>query len=172
MKYCAVEPGRVTTTGDLSVFVENGLDVLVNAETVIVPGTHGRDDIDPRVLDALCDAAARGHRIVSICTGAFILAAAGPLDGRPATTHWNHATLFTSRYPEVQLDLRVLYVDDGQVFTSAGLAAGIDLCLHFVRQDFGAAVANESLAMRWSLPSGPAARLRSSPPRYLLTTMS
>jgi transcriptional regulator GlxA family with amidase domain len=110
---------------------------------VIVPGTHARDGIDPRVPAALRGAAADGRRLVSICTGAFVLGAAGLLDGRPATTHWKRADDFARRYPAVRLDPRVLYVDDGQVLSSAGLAAGIDLCLHLIRRDFGAAVANE-----------------------------
>ncbi|MCW2917992.1 MAG: helix-turn-helix protein [Actinomycetia bacterium] len=143
VKVHAAEPGPVATTGDLTLLVSHGLDELASADTVIVPGTHARENIDPRVLSALRDASARGGRMVSICTGAFVLAAAGLLDGHRATTHWKHAGRFAERYPAVRLDPRVLYVDDGQVLSSAGLAAGIDLCLHLIRQDFGAAVANE-----------------------------
>ena len=143
VRVCTAAPGPVETTGDLALLVSHGLDELARADTVIVPGTHAREGVDPAVLAALRRARADGRRLVSICTGAFVLAAAGLLDGHRATTHWKRAEQFAERYPAVRLDPRVLYVDDGAVLSSAGLAAGIDLCLHLIRRDFGAAVANE-----------------------------
>lgn len=139
---CAAEPGVVASTGSVSVVVEHGLDALRDADTVIVTGSGRRDDFDPRVLAALRSAAAAGRRIASICTGAFALAAAGVLDGRPATTYWPFSDEFASRFPRVDVRPGVLYTDDGDVLTSAGVAAGLDLCLHLVRRDHGAAVAN------------------------------
>jgi transcriptional regulator GlxA family with amidase domain len=106
----------------------------------------------PELVAAIKAAHAGGARIVSLCTGAFVLAAAGLLDGRPATTHWNHAAEFARRYPAVKLDPDVLYVDDGDVLTSAGTTAGIDLCLHIVRTDYGTSVAN-TLAKRLVAPA-------------------
>ena len=126
----------------------------------VVPGSPRtsdariQGDVDPAVLDALRAAAGRGARIVSICTGAFVLAAAGLLDGRPATTHWAYANRFRRLYPAVRLDPDVLFVDDGNVLTSAGVAAGIDLCLHLVRGDYGAEVANRA-ARRCVVAAGP-----------------
>lgn len=140
---CTPEPGEVPTTNGPPLQIERGLDVLADADTIIVPG------FDPApwppsaaALDALRDAHARGARIASICTGAFALAEAGVLDGHPATTHWRYAPRLAARYPAVDVDPGVLYVDDGQILTSAGVAAGIDLCLHLVRRDHGATVAN------------------------------
>jgi transcriptional regulator GlxA family with amidase domain len=103
------------------------------------------------LLDALRRAVARGARVMSVCTGAFVLAAAGLLDGRRATTHWRYASLLAERYPQVTVDPNVLYIDDGSVLTSAGTAAGIDLCLHIVRVEQGAAVAN-AIARRMVVP--------------------
>lgn len=139
---CAAEPGVVDSTGSVSVVVEHGLDALREADTVIVTGSGRRDDFDPRVLAALRAAAAAGRRVASICTGAFALAAAGVLDGRPATTYWPYSDEFASRFPRVDVQPGVLYTDDGDVLTSAGVAAGLDLCLHLVRRDHGAVVAN------------------------------
>jgi AraC family transcriptional activator FtrA len=109
----------------------------------VIPGRSEADaPVEPSVLDALRAAAARGTRIVSICTGAFVLAQAGLLEGRHVTTHWGWCDLLTKRYPNVAVDPRVLYIDDGAIMTSAGMAAGLDLCLHIVRGDHGAEVAN------------------------------
>lgn len=122
-----------------------GLDALALADTVIVPGTA--DPLLPvsdEVLDALKAAAERGARIASICSGAFVLAAAGLLDGQRATTHWLAAPELARRYPAIEVDANVLYVDNGQVLTSAGASAGLDLCLYMVRRDWGAAVAAEA----------------------------
>lgn len=137
------DPGPVASTGgSFGVFVPHGLDVLEEADTVVVTGTGARVDADPRVLVALRAAAARGARVASICTGAFVLAQAGLLDGRAATTYWVYSQEMRRRFPAVDVRPDVLYVEDGPVLTSAGLAAGIDLCLHLVRTDHGAAVAN------------------------------
>jgi transcriptional regulator GlxA family with amidase domain len=142
VRVCTADPGPVQTDGGFDALVTLGLDAVADADTVIVTGVKKIDTFDPRVLSALRAAAARGARLVSICTGAFVFAEAGLLDGLPATTHWLQAEEFSQRYPAVQLRPDVLFVDAGQILTSAGLAAGIDLCLHLVRQDHGAAVAN------------------------------
>src|SRR6478736_2033060 len=120
-----------------------GLEGLKRAESVIVPGYQDVDaSVSPAVLDALRAARARGARIVSICTGAFALAAAGLLDGRPATTHWRWTDELQRRHPEVAVLPNRLFVDDGDILTSAGVTAGIDLCLYLIRSDHGAAAAN------------------------------
>lgn len=140
---CAERPGPVTMRDGLDITVKRGLSALGVAHTIVIPGV---DDltrpIAPAVRRALQRAYARGARLVSICTGAFVLAEAGILDGRTATTHWLDAPEFRRRFPAVHCDPNVLYVDEGQVLTSAGIAAGIDLCLHVVRADHGVAVAN------------------------------
>jgi transcriptional regulator GlxA family with amidase domain len=139
---CTGEPGRVTSTGGLDVFVPHGLERADTADTVIVTGTGARDHADPATVAALRRAAARGARIASICTGAFVLAHAGLLDGRRATTHWRYATELGDRFPSITPQPDVLFVQDGDIVTSAGLAAGIDLCLHLIRADHGAVAAN------------------------------
>jgi transcriptional regulator GlxA family with amidase domain len=118
------------------------LAAIDSAETVIVTGTGAREHADPRVLTAVRRAARRGARIASICTGAVVLAQAGLLDGRRATTHWRYAAELAGRFPNIALQPDVLYVEDDGVVTYAGLAAGIDLCLHLIRSDHGAAIAN------------------------------
>ncbi len=136
---CAPVPGPVRTNAGFAVVAEHGLEALATADTVVVPGFERPErDLPETVLAALRDAPGRK---VSICTGAFALAAAGVLDGRRATTHWRHARELAERYPAVQVTPDVLYVDEGDVLTSAGVAAGVDLCLHIVRLDHGAAVA-------------------------------
>ena len=133
-------PGEVPTSTGFSVVAEHGLDALAGAHTVIVPGYVPSEREWPReALDAL---RAFHGRIASICTGAFALAAAGLLDGRRATTHWHDAPRLAALHPDVEVDPGVLYVDDGRILTSAGVAAGIDLCLHLVRSDHGEEVAN------------------------------
>ncbi|MGW0536689.1 GlxA family transcriptional regulator [Streptomyces sp. NPDC003032] len=122
----------------------HGLDALAAADTVIVPACHDAAEDPPTdLVEAVRAAHEAGARVASICTGAFVLAAAGLLDGRRATTHWSHAARLAERHPAVEVDAGVLYVDDGTVLTSAGKAAGIDLCLHMVRCDHGAAVASD-----------------------------
>jgi transcriptional regulator GlxA family with amidase domain len=122
---CAAEAGLVPSTTGFSILAPMGLVALRSADTVIVPGYAPSDEPPPAVLHALQTAASRGARVVSVCTGAFALAAAGLLDGRRATTHWRAAAELAARYPRVEVDADVLYVDDGRVATSAGIAAGI-----------------------------------------------
>ena len=140
---CTETPGPVPVEGAPALLVEHGLDALARADTIIVPGQARPAPPSDRVRAALAAAAARGTRMVSICTGAVVLAAAGLLDGRRATTHWQEAAALARDYPAVTVDPGVLYVDDGSVLTSAGVAAGIDLCLHIIRADAGAAAANQ-----------------------------
>jgi AraC family transcriptional activator FtrA len=137
---CAAAPGPLPSDG-LTLAVEHGPEALATADTIVVPGydAHGRPP--EHVLDALRAAHARGVRVVSICTGAFALAHAGLLDGRRATTHWMWTDALAQRFPRVEVDANVLYVDEGDVLTSAGVASGIDLCLHLIRRDHGADVA-------------------------------
>ncbi|MEU6763582.1 helix-turn-helix domain-containing protein [Streptomyces sp. NPDC046853] len=144
---CALTPGRIRTDADFPVYAEHGPEAVAVADTVIVPASHEEDESLmpgelPPALAAALDSAS-GARIASICTGAFVLAAAGLLDGRRATTHWLSADLFARTFPAVTVAPDVLYVDEGPVLTSAGEAAGIDLCLHMIRGDHGAAVAAE-----------------------------
>jgi transcriptional regulator GlxA family with amidase domain len=140
---CGERPGPVRTSTGFDIVARAGLPTVRRADTVIVPGFEETAmPVPPPVVNALRAADRRGARMISICTGAFALAAAGLLDGRRATTHWRHAAELRERYPAVDLDPQVLYVDEGRVLTSAGVAAGIDLCLHVVARDHGAAVAN------------------------------
>lgn len=149
---CAAVPGKVRTAMGVYMEAPHGLEALESADSVIVAGISDLDvPIPPEVCRALAEAAARGTRIASICTGAFVLAEAGLLDDRGAATHWEDAPLLAARYPAVRVDEKVLYVDEGQVLTSAGIAAGIDLCLHLVRRDHGAEVAN-AVARRLVVP--------------------
>jgi transcriptional regulator GlxA family with amidase domain len=139
---CAERPQVEVATG-YSLVVPGTLAEIERADTVIVPGfvDHQRAFSDA-ILDALKHVHRRGRRLVSICTGAFALAAAGLLDGLTATTHWHDVDELAERYPKIAVNRNVLYVDNGQVLTSAGIASGIDLCLHIVRRDLGAAAAN------------------------------
>ncbi|WP_431969900.1 GlxA family transcriptional regulator [Nocardia sp. bgisy134] len=155
VRVCAARPGPVATNGSLEITVAHGLDAVDDADTVIVTGTGARDDIDPRILAVLRRSAAEGKRIASICTGAFVLAEAGLLDGRRATTYWAKSDEFSSRFPAVDLRPDVLYVEDGNILTSAGLSAGIDLCLHLVRSDYGAATANSAARLMVAAPVRP-----------------
>jgi transcriptional regulator GlxA family with amidase domain len=168
---CAAEDPPIRSSQGFTIDTPYGLDEVAKADTVIVPAwgavaggsrRRGRGDTPhppgqfdreppPTLLDALRTAHRRGARILSVCTGAFILAAAGLLDGRRATTHWMYAETLAARYPEIDVDPDVLYVDEGDVMTSAGTAAGIDLCLHVVRLDFGAEIAN-AVARRMVVP--------------------
>ena len=154
LKVCADRPGTaLNAVGGFSVTAHHGLDDLAAADTVIITGVPNPfgGGVSPALVTALRTAHERGARIVSICSGAFALAAAGLLDGREATTHWRYAELLQQRHPLVKVDPDVLYVDSGDVLTSAGSAAGIDLCLHLVRRDHGAKVAN-SVARRFVVP--------------------
>jgi AraC family transcriptional activator FtrA len=149
---CAETAEPLPMVGGFTITAERGLDALVQADTVIVaavPDVYG--EVSSAVVEALRAAADRGARMVSICSGAFALAAAGLLDGRQATTHWRYADLLHQRFPLVEVTPDVLYVDTGQVITSAGSAAGLDVCLHLVRSDHGAQIAN-TVARRLVLP--------------------
>ncbi|MEU5401127.1 helix-turn-helix domain-containing protein [Streptomyces sp. NPDC005963] len=146
---CTPTPGLLSTQADFQLHVPYGLDALESADTVIIPASYEPASLfeDGRLPDDFAEIFTRirpGTRIASICTGSFFLAAAGLLDGRPATTHWAWTERFQRLFPAVSVDADVLYVDDGDVLTSAGVAAGIDLCIHLVRRDHGAAVANDT----------------------------
>jgi transcriptional regulator GlxA family with amidase domain len=138
---CAARPGAVTIDVGLRLEVSQGLDTLRGADTVLVPPTDTPERVPGEMLEAIREAHARGARVISLCTGAFVLAASGLLSGRRATTHWSHCGELLKQYPDMSLDPGVLYVDGGDILTSAGSAACIDLCLHVVRQDYGAEVA-------------------------------
>ncbi|WP_431986089.1 helix-turn-helix domain-containing protein [Streptomyces griseoflavus] len=149
---CGGEDGPLRTTGGLELTAPHGLEAISRAGTVVVPAWRSITSPPPQdALDALRRAHEEGARIVGLCTGAFVLAAAGLLDGRPATTHWMYAPTLAKRYPSVHVDPRELFVDDGDVLTSAGTAAGIDLCLHIVRTDHGNEAAG-ALARRLVVP--------------------
>ncbi|MFF4104731.1 helix-turn-helix domain-containing protein [Streptomyces sp. NPDC001903] len=145
-------PPSVPVGGRFRLEPDAGLDRLVHADTVIVPAVADLDADPPaELVDAVRAAHEAGARVASLCTGAFVLAAAGLLDGRRATTHWLHAAALAAKYPRVEVDPDVLYVDHGSVLTSAGKAAAMDLCLHLVRLDHGSAVANQ-VARRLVVP--------------------
>ncbi|MFD9369682.1 GlxA family transcriptional regulator [Streptomyces sp. NPDC060020] len=152
---CTLVPGVVEARYGTDVVVPRGLDAVERADTVMVTGTSDRDNTDPRVLDALRAAAARGARIASICTGTFVLAQAGLLAGRRATTFWTASAEFGRLFPDVDLVPDVLFVEDGRMLSSAGMSAGIDLCLHLVRRDHGAAVANTTARLVVAAPVRP-----------------
>jgi transcriptional regulator GlxA family with amidase domain len=148
----AEKPGPVRTDTGLLIFAEHGLERLAAADLVCVLG-YGRTEAEPPepLLQALRDVVDRGGRIMSHCSGAFVLAASGLLDGRTVATHWLHADELARRYPRVRVDRDVLYVDDDPIFSSAGIAAGIDTCLYLLRREHGAGVAN-AVARRMVVP--------------------
>ena len=154
---CSIRPpGPVQTDADFAIQVEHGPRTLATADTVIVPASYELGPVfeEGVLTDELAAALAHirpGTRLASICTGVYVLAAAGLLDGRPATTHWADAERFQRLFPRIEVDADVLFIDDGDVLTSAGVAAGIDLCLHMVRRDHGTAIANE-VARRTVVP--------------------
>jgi transcriptional regulator GlxA family with amidase domain len=148
VRICGLDRSPVRVRSGYTMVPDHDASILAEADTVIIPGTriegprkHGV--LPPEVANALATVPSHA-RVMSICTGAFVLAAAGILDGRPATTHWAYADNFRQLYPNVLLDEDVLFVDDGDVLTSAGLGAGVDLCLHVVRRDHGTEVANRA----------------------------
>jgi transcriptional regulator GlxA family with amidase domain len=141
MTVCALQP-KVRTTAGFALVAEAGLAQVRAADTVIVPGFEPILRPSEAALEVLAEARDRGRRVVSICTGTFALAAAGVLDGLHATTHWQHIDDLERDFPAITVDRDVLYVDEGDVLTSAGVCCGIDLCLHIVRRDLGAVVAN------------------------------
>ena len=153
---CTADGRPVESDAGFAIAVAHGPRALADADTVVIPPIHDLSElhIGGGLQEPLAAALALirpGARMVSICTGSYVLAAAGLLDGRPATTHWQRAAEFRRAFPKVRVDQDVLFVDDGDVLTSAGIAAGIDLCLHLVRRDHGAAVANR-VARRCVVP--------------------
>ncbi|GGW49564.1 AraC family transcriptional regulator [Streptomyces xantholiticus] len=150
---CTLRPGLVPTTSGFSIAVEHGVERIATSDLVTVPAWPQLDaPVPPQVLEALRHAVARGAQVLSVCTGTFLPAAAGLLDGRRAATHWQFTDLLAERFPGVDVDRDVLYVEDGPILTSAGAAAGIDACLHVVRREYGAATAN-ALARRMVVPA-------------------
>lgn len=140
---CGERAGRVRTLRGFDLVAPHGLEALSRADTIVIPGIDDLDrPVPAAVTAALVRAHRRGARIASICTGAFVLAASGLLRGRRATTHWADIPAFRLAFPDVTVDPDVLYIDEGRLLTSAGIASGIDLCLHLVQRDHGAAVAN------------------------------
>ena len=153
-RVCGLEPGRplaTNVTAPLTIAATHGLEGVAGSDLVIVAPTTARDDFPPEVLDALQRAHAAGSTILSLCSGSFVLGAAGLLDGRPSTTHWLYADQMQQRFPATRVDPAVLFVDDGDIITSAGTAAGVDACLHLVRRELGAGVAN-TIARRMVVP--------------------
>lgn len=152
IKVCTLDPSPVQTNAGYSIHASHTLAGLRDAETIIVPSWRDTSELPPEnLLNALRKAHQRGAKIVSFCLGAFVLAAAGLLDGRRATTHWKWATELAERYPQINVEPDVLYVDEGDVVTSAGCAAAIDCCLHLLRSRYGAEVANH-IARRMVVP--------------------
>ncbi|GAA4252359.1 GlxA family transcriptional regulator [Dactylosporangium darangshiense] len=169
LRFAATSPGRHPARSGLSIDAPYPLASLADADTLILPAFARARQVEPppELVEVVRAAHERGRRIVAICTGAYVLAAAGLLDGRRATTHWMNAFDFAQRYPRVTFDPDVLYTQDGTVFTSAGTGAAIDLCLHLVRLDHGAAVANE-VARRMVVPphrDGGQSQFATPPPR-------
>lgn len=141
---CSVEPGPIRAAGGITIAVPYALEMLDRADTIVIPGWRDADEIPPAaLLDKIRAAYERGARLCSICSGVFVLAASGILEGKRATTHWRYAERLAQRYPAIQVEADALYVDAGQVITSAGSAAGLDMLLHLVRRDFGAKVGNK-----------------------------
>lgn len=149
---CAAEEGPLNTSAGYGIVVHHGLDAVARAEIVIVPSWRDPAERPPQaLLDALLAAHRRGAQVVGLCLGSYVLAAAGLLDGRRATTHWAYAADFARRFPAVRVDADVLYIDDSDILTSAGTAAGIDCCLHMLRQRYGSEAANR-VARRLVVP--------------------
>ncbi|MBT2517711.1 DJ-1/PfpI family protein [Streptomyces sp. ISL-90] len=144
VRVCGVTPGLVTGGDGLSYSVAEGLEALAAADTIFVPGYRNPAIVETpaAVVEALRAAHARGARLAAISTGAFALAATGLLDGKRATTHWHYTDALARRHPAVHVDENVLFVDEGDVLTSAGAASGVDLCLHLIRRDHGVALSN------------------------------
>ena len=141
---CAAERAPLRAAGGIELRVRHPLRLLDSADTIVIPGWRDPAEMPPPLLLAkLRRALARGARLCSICSGVFVLAAAGVLDGRRATTHWKYAAQLAASYPRIRVEPNALYVDEGQVLTSAGSAAGLDMLLHLVRRDFGAKIANQ-----------------------------
>jgi AraC family transcriptional activator FtrA len=151
-RVCSLDRGPLRATGGVTIQPRAGLSALRDAGTIVIPGWRDANERPPEaLLRAVRAAHTRGARLVTICKGAFVLAAAGLLDGKRATTHWRDTAVLQSRFPAVRVEPDVLFVDEGDILTSAGSAAGIDLCLHIVRRDFGAEIANQ-VARRLVVP--------------------
>lgn len=149
---CALERTPLRAAGGIEMLVKKGLSALNRADTIVIPGWRDADERPPEALLKKIRAAhARGARLCSICSGVFVLAAAGVLDGRRVTTHWRYADKLAALYPELEVEAQALYIDEGRILTSAGSAAGLDMLLHLVRRDYGARVAN-SVAQRLVIP--------------------
>jgi AraC family transcriptional regulator, transcriptional activator FtrA len=149
---CAAERGPIRATGGIAVQVSHSLRLLERADTIVIPGWRDADEAPPPgLLRKLRQAYARGARLCSICSGVFVLAAAGVLAGKRATTHWKYSERLAARYPDIVVEPNALYVDEGQVLTSAGSAAGLDMLVHLVRKDFGPGIANQ-VAQRLVIP--------------------
>jgi AraC family transcriptional regulator, transcriptional activator FtrA len=149
---CAAERGPIRATGGIAVQVSHSLRLLERADTIVVPGWRDADEAPPpELLRKLRQAYGRGARLCSICSGVFVLAAAGVLTGKRATTHWKYVDRLAARYPDIRVEANALYVDEGQILTSAGSAAGLDMLVHLVRKDFGPRVANQ-VAQRLVIP--------------------
>jgi AraC family transcriptional activator FtrA len=141
-KVCALGPGPLLATGGLTITPRYGIQALSRAGTIVIPSWCTEQQPPERLVKSLRRAHARGARLVSICSGALVIAATGLLNGRRATTHWRYAAKLAQMYPMIKVEPDVLYIDEDDVLTSAGSAAGIDLCLHIIRKDFGESVAN------------------------------
>lgn len=149
---CAAEPGPIRAAGGVTLTVSHTLALLDRADTIVIPGWRDADELPPEpLLRKLRAAARRGARICSICSGVFVLAAAGVLEGKTVTTHWRYADKLKARFPSLHVEPDALYVDEGAIVTSAGSAAGLDMLLHLVRRDYGGAVANR-VAQRLVVP--------------------
>jgi AraC family transcriptional activator FtrA len=149
---CSAERGPLRALGGVRLYATHSLKLLDSADTIVMPGWRNAHELPPPgLLKKIRAAYERGARVCSICSGVFVLAAAGVLDGKSATTHWRHAQLLAQRYPKIRVEANALYVDEGQVLTSAGSAAGLDMLLHLVRRDYGAKVVNE-VARRLVIP--------------------
>lgn len=149
---CAAERGPVRAMGGIEVAVRHSLKLLDRADTIVIPGWRDADEEPPTALtQRLRRAYQRGARLCSICSGVFVLAAAGVLDGKRATTHWRYAAQLAQKYPRIRVEPNALYVDEGRVLTSAGSAAGLDMLIHMVRKDYGPRIANQ-VAQRLVIP--------------------
>ena len=141
-RVCALEAGKpLSARNGILVIPPHGLEGLSGADLVAIPATRIREGYPPEVLDALRQAADGGATMLSVCSGVFVLGAAGLLDGRRCTAHWENVEELAQRYPDAKVNPDVLFVDEGDLITSAGTAAGIDACLHLVRRELGSAVA-------------------------------
>jgi AraC family transcriptional activator FtrA len=149
---CALKPGKIKAAGGITIEAPYSLSLLDKADTIIIPGWPNLETKPPEALiKKIRSAYKRGARICSICLGAFVLAESGILDGKKATTHWLFAQELNNRYPKIKIDPNVLYIDEGQVMTSAGSAAGLDMFLHIIKKDHGSKIANQ-IAQRIVIP--------------------